>query len=77
MSLDHAPCHLSTTGYVFYLWGCVGGGSGDAPPPERQFSSRAFTIATGRAEAGRPHADADADAVERGRDVFAPGPSIE
>jgi hypothetical protein len=27
---------------VFYLWGCQGDGT---PPPGRQFSSRAFTIA--------------------------------
>ncbi len=37
------PAHLSTSGgYVFYLWGCQTAGT---PPPGRQFSSRAFTIA--------------------------------
>ncbi len=45
MSLAAKPGHLSTSGYVFYLWGCEGG-SGDANAPKRQFSSRAFTIAT-------------------------------
>ncbi len=44
MSLGKKPGHLSTTGYVFYLWGCQQAGT---PPPGRQFSSRAFTITTG------------------------------
>jgi uncharacterized protein (TIGR03437 family) len=48
MSLGSKPGHLSTTGYVFYLWGCEGG-SGDANAPKRQFSSRALTITTGPA----------------------------
>ena len=43
MSLGGKPGHLSTSGYVFYLWGCPGG-AGDASAPKRQFSSRAFTI---------------------------------
>ncbi len=43
MSLGKKPAHLSTTGYVFYLWGCQGGGT---PGPGRQFSSRQFTITT-------------------------------
>ena len=43
MSLGKKPGHLSTTGYVFYLWGCQGGGT---PGPGRQFSSRQFTITT-------------------------------
>ena len=44
MSLGKNAGRLSLTGYVFYLWGCQGGGG--APPP-RQFSVRAFTITTG------------------------------
>jgi hypothetical protein len=44
MSLDTDPGHLSNSGYVFYLYGCQGGGSGQAPA--RQFSSRAFKITT-------------------------------
>ena len=36
--------HLSLTGYVFYLWGCQGGGPTGSSPPGRKFSSRAFTI---------------------------------
>lgn len=47
MSLDNKPGHLSTTGYIFYLWGCLGGSS-TGTPPQRQFSSRMFTITTGR-----------------------------
>ncbi len=42
MSLAQEPGHLSRTGYAFYLWGCQGDST---PPPGRQFSSRAFTIA--------------------------------
>jgi hypothetical protein len=42
MSLHHPPGRLTTSGYVFYLWGCLGGGNGNAP--ERQYSSRQFTI---------------------------------
>ncbi|HVN76626.1 MAG TPA: hypothetical protein VMT19_09945 [Thermoanaerobaculaceae bacterium] len=45
MSLDHAPGHLATRGYVFYLWGCEGGGGPNGNPPKRQYSSRRFTIA--------------------------------
>ncbi len=41
MSPGKSAGHLSLTGYVFYLWGCQGGGS---PAPARQMSSRAFTI---------------------------------
>ena len=44
MSLGKKPGHLSTTGHVFYLWGCQGEGT---PAPGRQFSSRQFTITTG------------------------------
>jgi hypothetical protein len=44
MSLDADPGHLSDSGHVFYLCGCQGGGSGQAPL--RQFSSRAFKITT-------------------------------
>ena len=40
MSLGNNAGRLSLTGYVFYLWGCQGGGT----PGGRQFSSRAFTI---------------------------------
>jgi uncharacterized protein (TIGR03437 family) len=46
MSLGKKPGHLSTSGYVFYLWGCQGEGT---PGPGRQFSSRQFTITTGAA----------------------------
>jgi len=42
MSLGKKPGHLSMTGYVFYLFGCQGGGGGT--PGGRQFSSRSFTI---------------------------------
>lgn len=44
MSPGKKPAHLSTSGYVFYLWGCQTGGT---PSPGRQFSSRQFTITTG------------------------------
>ena len=47
MSLGKKPGHLSTSGYVFYLWICLGG-AGDDVPPKRQFSSRAFTITMSR-----------------------------
>ena len=40
MSLDHAPGHLGTDGYMFYLDGCL-----DAVPG-RKFSTRMFKIAT-------------------------------
>jgi hypothetical protein len=40
MSLANNPGHLSTSGYVFYLYGCQ---TGDA---NRTYSSRAFTITT-------------------------------
>lgn len=43
MSLNKAPAHLTTTGYVFFLWGCQ---TGTTPLPGRQYSSRAFTITT-------------------------------
>jgi uncharacterized protein (TIGR03437 family) len=43
MSLGAKPGHLSTTGYIFYLWGCQ---TDNTPPPGRQYSSRAFSIAT-------------------------------
>jgi len=46
MSLGKSVGHLSLSGYVFYLWGCQGGG---APAPGRQFSARAFNITTGPA----------------------------
>ena len=42
VSLDKNPGHLSMTGYVFYLWGCQGGGTPGVNT--RQFSSRAFRI---------------------------------
>ena len=44
MSLKTNPGHLSMSGYVFYLYGCQGGGNGQAP--QRQMSSRAFKITT-------------------------------
>ncbi|MGD0947978.1 MAG: DUF4185 domain-containing protein [Candidatus Binatia bacterium] len=43
MSLGAKTGHLSTTGYVFYLYGCQ---TDNTPPPGRQYSSRAFTIST-------------------------------
>lgn len=46
MSLGKKSGRLSTSGYVFYLWGCQGGGT---PGPGRQFSTRQFTITTGAA----------------------------
>ena len=42
MSPEKSAGHLSLNGYVFYLWGCQGGGT----PGGRQFSSRAFKIKT-------------------------------
>ena len=43
MSLGAVPGHITTSGYVFYLWGCeTGAGTTTAPP--RQYSSRMFTI---------------------------------
>lgn len=45
MSLDHHPGRLSTRGYAFYLNGCLGGSQNNDAPP-RQYSSRAFLIAT-------------------------------
>jgi len=48
MSLNHKPGHLTTSGYVFYMKGCTGGG---ATPGGRQFSTRAFIINT-KAKAG-------------------------
>ncbi|HSR07852.1 MAG TPA: BACON domain-containing protein, partial [Bryobacteraceae bacterium] len=42
MSLGAKPGHLSTSGYVFSLWGCQGG----TPPPGRRMASRAFVITT-------------------------------
>lgn len=41
MSMGKKPGHLSSSGYVFYVWGCQTAGT---PPPGRQYSSRAFTI---------------------------------
>jgi uncharacterized protein (TIGR03437 family) len=46
MSLGAKTGHLSTTGYVFYLYGCQ---TDNTPPPGRQYSSRAFAITTGPA----------------------------
>jgi hypothetical protein len=43
MSLAAKPGHISTSGHVFYLWGCETGAA-DGTAPNRQFSSRAFTI---------------------------------
>jgi hypothetical protein len=43
MSLSQKSAHLSTTGYVFYMKGCTGGGE---TPGGRQYSTRAFTITT-------------------------------
>ena len=46
MSPGKKPARLSTSGYVFYLWGCQVAGT---PSPGRQFSARQFTITTGPA----------------------------
>jgi len=43
MSLGSKPGHLTTSGYVFYLWGCQ---TDNTPPPGRQYASRAFAITT-------------------------------
>jgi hypothetical protein len=45
MSLGAKPGHLSTDGYIFYLWGCLGASS-TGTTPQRQYSSRAFTMTT-------------------------------
>lgn len=45
MSLHHKPGRLTTRGYAFYLWGCLGAAK-NGPTPERQYSSRAFVINT-------------------------------
>ncbi len=42
MSLDHAPGHLAADGYVFEMWGCLGGST--ATPPQRQYNSRRFAM---------------------------------
>jgi hypothetical protein len=49
MSLGAKPGHISTSGHVFYLWGCETGAA-DGTAPNRQFSSRMFTITTGPPE---------------------------
>jgi len=43
MSAGARTGHLSTSGYVFYLYGCQ---TDNTPPPGRQYSSRAFEITT-------------------------------
>jgi hypothetical protein len=40
MSPSHESGHLSTSGYVFYMWGCEGGGE------SRLYSARQFKITT-------------------------------
>jgi hypothetical protein len=52
MSLGRKPSHLSASGYVFYLAGCLGGSD---TPHIRQYSSRAFTITTGPIRSPRRH----------------------
>ncbi len=44
MSLGAKSAHLSTTRYVFSLWGCQGGGT---TPPKRQMAARAFSMKVG------------------------------
>ena len=44
MSLGAKPGHLALTGYMFYMFGCLGGSS-TGMAPKRQYSSRMFTIA--------------------------------
>jgi len=46
MSLGKKTAHLTTTGYVFYLAGCQGGGT-PGLTLGRTFSTRQFTITTG------------------------------
>jgi uncharacterized protein (TIGR03437 family) len=48
MSLGKKPVRLTTTGYVFYLQGCQGGGT-PGLTLGRQFISRQFTMTTGPA----------------------------
>lgn len=43
MSLNHQPGHLTTSGYVFYMKGCSGGG---LTYGGRQFSTRVFMMTT-------------------------------
>ena len=44
MSPGSKPGHLKSAGYIFYLWGCQ---TNNTPPPDRRYSSRAFTISNG------------------------------
>ncbi|HEV2444633.1 MAG TPA: IPT/TIG domain-containing protein, partial [Candidatus Sulfopaludibacter sp.] len=46
MSLGAKPGHLTSSGYIFYMWGCLGGSSLGAPP-QRQYSSRSFQMRIG------------------------------
>jgi hypothetical protein len=49
MSLNMQPGHLSTRGHVFYMAGSLGACTDpNTPAPKRQYSSRQFTIVTGR-----------------------------
>jgi uncharacterized protein (TIGR03437 family) len=45
MSLAAKPGHLTSNGYIFYLWGCESA-SNSATPFIRKYSSRQFTIST-------------------------------
>jgi hypothetical protein len=71
MSLDHAPGHLTTRGYVFYMWGCLGGST--ASPPQRQYSSRRFTIHI--ASPGSDEQSAEAHPAATGLSAGRPAPS--
>jgi hypothetical protein len=46
MSVGEKPAHLSTTGFVFSLSGCQGGGTA---PPKRRMSARGFTMTLSQA----------------------------
>jgi hypothetical protein len=52
MSLGRKPGHLWANGYVFYLWGCLGGSD---TGHVRKYSSRAFSITLGPIPRARRH----------------------
>lgn len=56
MSLNTAPGHLSSTGWVFYMQGCPGDAGGGVPPPTRTFSTRQFTMTIRPAPPAGAHA---------------------
>jgi hypothetical protein len=44
MSLGRPAGHLGTSGYAFYMRGCLGGGGASGTPPKRQYSTRQLTM---------------------------------